>query len=391
MARLGDVATFIRGTTFKPADVVPPDTPGTVRCLRTKNVQTTLDLDDVWAIDQQLARRRDQTLRFGDILVSSANSWNLVGKCSWIPKLEWPATFGGFVTVLRAKDCIDSRYLYHWFSSPRTQALARSFGQQTTNISNLNLNRCLDMELPLPPITQQRRIADILDGADELRAKRRQALARLDDLTQAIFFDMFGRANSSNEDWPVRRLGDVADFFAGSSLPDGEPFCSQPDGHFLIKVSDMNRPGNEVRLVVSQLWRRTPGARAATCPAGSLVIPKRGAAIATNKKRITTRASILDPNLMAITPKPADLDLSYLYQWFAEFDLSAITSGSSVPQLNKQDLRPIPIVIPPIGAQREFALLRARIGEIGESHRSQITQLDTLFSSLQQRAFAGQL
>jgi type I restriction enzyme S subunit len=84
---LGEVAEFVRGINFKPDDVVPTDTPDAVACMRTKNVQAELDLSDVWAVGQQFVKRDDQFLRTGDILVSSANSWNLVGKCCWIPDL----------------------------------------------------------------------------------------------------------------------------------------------------------------------------------------------------------------------------------------------------------------------------------------------------------------
>ena len=190
---LGDVASFIRGITFKPSDIVPVGSPGSVACMRTKNVQSELDLSDVWGIPESFVKRADQYLLTGDLLVSSANSWNLVGKCCRVPQLHWPATFGGFISVLRGDPSqIEARYLYNWFSSPRIQVTVRSFGQQTTNISNLNVGRCLRLCLPLPSLPEQRRIAEILDKADALRAKRRAALAHLDTLTQSIFLDMFG-------------------------------------------------------------------------------------------------------------------------------------------------------------------------------------------------------
>jgi type I restriction enzyme S subunit len=120
--------------------------------MRTKNVQSDLDLSDVWGIPESFVKRDDQYLQTGDVLVSSANSWNLVGKCCWVPDLPWRATFGGFISVLRGdREKINPRYLYHWFSSPRIQTTVRSFGQQTTNISNLNVERCLRLALPLPP------------------------------------------------------------------------------------------------------------------------------------------------------------------------------------------------------------------------------------------------
>ena len=190
---LAEVAEFVRGINFKPDDVVPVGVLGSVVCMRTKNVQTELDLSDVWAVDKSFVKRENQFLQMGDVLVSSANSWNLVGKCCWIPELPWRASFGGFVTVLRPdKGKVEPRFLYRWFSSNRVQALLRSFGQKTTNISNLNIDRCLKLKIPLPPLEEQKRIAEILDRAEELRSKRREAIAQLDSLTQAIFLVQFG-------------------------------------------------------------------------------------------------------------------------------------------------------------------------------------------------------
>lgn len=208
--KLGDVAEFIRGITFKPDDVVPLHAEDAVVCMRTKNVQSVLDCDDLLAVPSQFVRRQDQYLSEGDILVSSANSWNLVGKCCWVPALPWRAAFGGFISVLRGNSArVDRRYLYWWFASGRTQALLRSFGQKTTNISNLNIERCLQLDVPLPSLPEQRRIATILDKAEILRTKRHEALAQIDRLTQSIFVEMFGDPLTNPNRWERKRLHEL--------------------------------------------------------------------------------------------------------------------------------------------------------------------------------------
>ena len=243
----------------------------------------------------------------------------------------------------------------------------------------------------LPPLEEQRRIAAILDQADALRAKRREALAQLDSLTQSIFIEMFGDPIQNTMCWQVENLESVADFFAGNSLPAGVPYERQVGGHLLMKVSDMNLSENEQFITRCQSWTAAGGARSATCPAGSVVVPKRGGAISTNKKRITTRATILDPNLMAIAPRRSLLNLSYLYQWFMRFDLASISSGSSVPQLNKQDLAPLKIQVPPLALQQAFATRIQAVESLKATHRTAMAESDALFASLQHRAFAGQL
>ena len=147
--RLGEVASFIRGVTFKPADKVEAGE-GAVAVMRTKNVQTTLDRSDEIHIPRVLVKNPNKYLREKDILVSSANSWNLVGRSCYVNELASPAVIGGFVTALRVHEDFSPEWLYAWFSSAEVQATLRSFSSQTTNIANLNLKRTLELRVPVP-------------------------------------------------------------------------------------------------------------------------------------------------------------------------------------------------------------------------------------------------
>ncbi|TXS20869.1 hypothetical protein EAO71_30685 [Streptomyces sp. ms191] len=173
-------------------------------------------------------------------------------------------------------------------------------------------------------------------------------------------------------------LGDVANFYAGASLPAGEDFVGQSGGYLLAKVSDMNLPGNERTLSRTRGWSAVAGAKSATAPAGSLVLPKRGGAIGTNKKRILERACILDPNLMAVEALPERLDKGYLYHWFQSFDLSSIVNGSTVPQLNKKDLAPLRLPLPPVDVQQRIAQVLDQVDALRDKRREAIARLGAL-------------
>ena len=216
--RLGDNAKLIRGITFKPVDKCDPHDEGTVVCMRTKNVQATLDASDLISVPRSLVRNSEKMLSTGDILVSSANSSNLVGKCCQVPKLQYPSTAGAFISILRPKtEKLESSYLYRWFSSDEIQRRLRSFANQTTNISNLNHKKTLELQIPLPALAEQRRIAGILDAADALRAKRREALAQLDTLLQSTFLDMFGDPVTNPMGWDSSALGKVGEVITGNT------------------------------------------------------------------------------------------------------------------------------------------------------------------------------
>lgn len=184
---LGDVAAFVRGVTFKPADVSGEGVP----VMRTKNVQKRLDLSDVIRIPADLVRNEDKYLRPGDTLVSSANSYNLVGKCCFVRELPERSAIGGFVAALRPGPDVDPVFLHHWFNSDRIQETVRSFGNQTTNISNLNIKRTLTLRLPDVPLAAQREFAAVVAKIDAQRERIERALALEDELFASLQYRAF--------------------------------------------------------------------------------------------------------------------------------------------------------------------------------------------------------
>jgi type I restriction enzyme S subunit len=394
LVALGDVAEFIRGITFKPNDVEDGPTDTNIDCLRTKNVQAVLDTRDVWAIDPSFVKRPNQFVTEGDILISSANSWNLVGKCSWIPRLARPTAFGGFVTVLRRRDdSVDSRYLFHWFSSDRVQRTIRSFGNQTTNISNLDLKRSASLTLPLPPLDEQRRIAAILDKADELRNKRRRALARLDDLAPAIFHDMFGDPVSNSRGLPCKPLTEVGHLYSGGtpSKADPEnwvgslPWFSPKD----LKRDDLFESADHI---AEDLPARSSLKR---LPKDTVAFVVRGMILAhTFPVSVIRVESTVNQDMKAVIPRES-IDPDFLATCLrvqAGRVLTLVdTAAHGTKKLDARALSNIPILVPGLEAQAEFARRVAVVGLLRAQHGAQLAELDALFSSLQHLAFRGEL
>lgn len=387
---LGDVAAFVRGITFKPDDVVPVDTPGAAACMRTKNVQAELDLSDVWGIPESFVKRDDQYLIPGDMLVSSANSWNLVGKCCWVPNLPWRSTFGGFISVLRPNPAkVEPRYLFRWFASDRTQATVRSFGQQTTNISNLNIDRCLKLKLRIPPLLEQRRIAKILDKADALRAKRRTALAQLETVTQSIFLEMFGDPVLNTRGWPKKKLSSLGTVERGVSkhrprnapelLGGPHPFVqtgdiANCDGYIRSFTSTYSDAG----LRQSRLW-----------PTGTLCIT-----IAANiaKTGVLTFDACFPDSVVGFRAKEA-ATVEYVRGWlsFLQASLEDLAPESAQKNINLEILRGLDVPTPEVDLQRTFASRVAAVEKLKLPARASLAELGNLFRSLQHSAFRGEL
>ena len=400
--RLVDHATLIRGITFKPVDKCDPGDEGAVVCMRTKNVQATLDASDLIAVPSRLVKNPEKMLSTGDILVSSANSWNLVGKCCQVPKLQYPSTAGGFISILRPKTKkLESSYLYRWFSWGEIQRKLRSFANQTTNISNLDHKKTLELQIPLPPLAEQKRIANILDAADALRAKRREALAQLDTLLQATFLDMFGDPITNPMGW---RVGRLEDYFSetragtccgpfGSALKkheyvqDGIPVWGIDNvkpNQFIQKRSLFITPAKFARL------------RRYSVEHGDILISRAGTVGRMCVAVPTVERSIIGSNLIRLTLNPAAMLPVYfacLYTFCGDRlpGLRASGDDKSYSFLNTTRLKSLVVPLPHLDLQHHFAAIVQSVAQQRTRQRAHLAELDTLFASLQSRAFRGDL
>jgi type I restriction enzyme S subunit len=384
---LGDVARFLRGITFKPDDVVEPGTEDSVVCMRTANVQSDLDQSDLLAVPKQFVRRDELYLRETDILVSTANSWNLVGKCCWVPRLDYEATAGGFISILRADPGkIVPRYLYYWFNSDAVQHLVRLCGRQTTNISNMSFERCEALEIPLPPLPEQRRIADILDKAEAIRRKRGVSAKAAKELESSLFQQFFtsrvGRlvgkhieTDSSSkgcdliaEGWMRTNLGAEITLQRGVDI-----------------TKSIHRPG-PVPVISSggiSGYHDTPYVN--------------GPGVLLGRKGSVGSVHFIDepywPHDTTLWVREFNgNDARFVYHFFRHFPIKEYEASTANPSLNRNNLHPVQVWWPPKPLQKAFADVIIKLTK--ETHPKQIaalTHCEELFNSLVQQAFRGEL
>ena len=168
-------------------------------------------------------------LRLGDLLV--ARMPDPLGRCCVFPGDSMPCVTVVDVCVIRPNQHrVDNRYLMHVINAPhgRRRIARHMTGTTRRRISRKNLST---VEIPLPPLTEQKRIARILDAADALRAKRREALAQLDTLLQSTFLDTFGDPVTNPMGWERKPLGEVIRVRSGDGLVSKDMV---PDGRYPV-------------------------------------------------------------------------------------------------------------------------------------------------------------
>ncbi|TLM84012.1 restriction endonuclease subunit S [Pseudarthrobacter sp. NamE2] len=271
-----------------------------------------------------------------------------------------------------------------------------SFG--ATNRQRVKEEVFLNLRLELPPLDEQRRIAAILDKADDLRTKRREALAHLDTLTQSIFHSMFGDPESS---WPELTIEDLADRHKGA-IRTG-PFGSQlltseftDEGIAVIGIDNAvsNQFAWKERRYISPEKYQT--LRRYTVRPGDLLVTIMGTLGRCAVVPSDIPPAINTKHLCCITLNRKMAVPEWLHSYFLRSDaasqyLRQTTKGAIMGGLNMGIIKKMPVLLPPLELQHTFANRVAAVERLKELHRKHLTELDVLFVSLQHRAFRGEL
>ena len=149
-------------------------------------------------------------LRPGDILFNNTNSPELVGKTAVFRDFGEPVVFSNHFVRLRVDEKrVDPQYLAAWFTKQWKNKVFENLCTQWVNQAAVRKEDLLELKLPLPPLTEQKRIASLLARADRLRRLRRTAHDLGDALIQSVFLEMFGDPKTNPNKWKKAKLGDV--------------------------------------------------------------------------------------------------------------------------------------------------------------------------------------
>jgi type I restriction enzyme S subunit len=253
------------------------------------------------------------------------------------------------------------------------------------------------ISIPLPPLEEQRRIAAILDQAETLRTQRRQALAHLDTLTQSLFLDMFGDPASNPKKWTCLSVGDTAIKF--SDGPFGSNLKSSHYTETGVRVIRLQNIGvgelvDKDKAYVSE--DHFSKLRKHECLPGDVLIgtlgePNLRACI----QPLSLVRSLNKADCVQLRPNPQIANAAYLCallnQPAVEEMAQDLMQGQTRVRISMGRLRGLAIPVPPLALQQTFATRIQAIEALKATHRAALAQLDALFASLQQRAFAGEL
>ena len=293
------------------------------------------------------------------------------------------------------KEGVSRDYLFYFLRTPDAVNLATS-RCSGANLPRLGPKQLASFQIPLPPLDEQKRIAGILDAADALRAKRREALAELDTLLQSTFLDMFGDPVTNPMGWETPALSEVTDeiyryptYFGIVYQNEGVP---EIRGELIGKAGKLDTDCDRLRFISQTTSNRFPRTRLI---AGDLVMSVRGTIGKVGIVPPELCEANITANLIRISPNRSKISPVYLLhvalgRYFVDA-LSQASSSTTIKTIKASDLKAIPIPLPPLERQGRFGAVVESVERQEASQRTHLTELDTLFTSLQARAFRGDL
>jgi type I restriction enzyme S subunit len=248
----------------------------------------------------------------------------------------------------------------------------------------------------LPPLAEQRRIAEVLDRAEALRAKRRAALAQLDPLTQSIFLDLFGDPTTNPKRWQRIKLGEMVERITKGESPKWQGFEYQDDGALFVTSENVRLGSIDLtapKFIPLEFNRKL--SRSELKP-GDLLVNLVGASI--GRSCVFPgydRPANINQAVAVITIDASRLDHTFLAGLLTSEQGQSLLLSNRVEgaraNISLTDLRELNLPVPPFPLQCEFARRVRAVEKLKTAQRASLAELDALFASLQHRAFRGEL
>lgn len=281
----------------------------------------------------------------------------------------------GDITVIEAiPDKVDPLLLPFIIQNDKffDYAVSRSAGGLSPRVKWEHLK---DYEFDLPPIEEQRILADKLWAAYRLKESYKKLLTATQEMVKSQFIEMFGSKK------PNARIADVSSVVSGKSI--AKELEDIPGDVAYVKVGDFNLPENGKYILASSRYVTSDNADSSKrIPSGTVIFAKNGAASMSNKKRLTAIECCIDMNTLAVIPNPQKLDSEFLYGILDSFDLSSCVRQGAVPSISPHAIEEIEIFIPPFEEQLSFSNLCKQADKSEFELRKSIEAIDQVIKSL---------
>ena len=301
----------------------------------------------------------------GDLIMSCSGT---MGKIAIVPETIKTGIINQALLKLTPSSKLDLNYLKYWLESKSFQFTLNenTHGAAIKNVASVSVLK--EIEILLPPLAEQKRIAATLDKADAIRRKRQQAIKLADDFLRSVFLDMFGDPMVNPKGWPIQPWSQVLKIINGKN----QKAVQDENGQYPIMGS-----GGEMARANDYL-----------SPENSVIIGRKGNI---NKPILVKEKYWNVDTAFGLVPDRNKISHNYLY-WFCKlFNFEKLNKTVTIPSLTKADLLEIKIPIPDQVLLQKFDALVEKLEAIHELKLNSEKEALNAFNSLSKKAFAGEL
>ncbi len=326
-------------------------------------------------------------LKENDLLISLTGN---VGRVGLVIKENLPAVLNQRV----AKIIVDTNkilvpYLFYFFRNPvvQSQLIANGKGIAQKNIGSTDIENLLIL---LPSLNEQKRIVSVLDQADELRRKRKQAMELLDECVKAVFYDMFGDPVKNAKNFKKEHLGLISKISTGSTP--NRDIKEYYNGEIpWVKTTEVN--GNIIMTTEETITKK--GLENSSCkifPKDSIILAMYGQGKTRGRVGVLGIDASTNQACAVILPN-SRYNTSFLFflLHLQYQNLRNLGRGGNQPNLNLSILNNFPVIFPNLAMQSEFSNFYIEVNLIKQKMYEQSKELDNQFNVLMQKAFKGEL
>lgn len=388
LVAIGDVAEILSGNAWKSSQFTN-ESEGRLPIIRIQNISDVATDFIYWdgvALEKYI-------IKDGDLLLSLSGNVKL---CEW--------SFGNAllnqrIVKLAPTACVDKRYFY--WALHRVVAEIEAMARHAV-IANVSVTDLKEFQIPLPPLSEQKRIAVILDKADAIRRKRQQAIQFADDFLRAVFLDMFGDPVTNPKGWEVKLLKDLSLKIHSGNTPKGGKENYVESGVVFLRSQNVWKRKiilDDVAYIDSATHKKMAGSSLRN---QDILMTKTG--------RFNTENSSLGRAAMFCGEDDSANVNGHVYlirlgekvdkkfvlfiltmSEYYEYIRSVCVGGIDKRQLNKEHLENFPIIFPSAEMQRKFSGVMDMVENVQAKAANALQGAETMFDALSQKAFSGQL
>lgn len=393
IVKLHSVCEIKNGFAFKSDEYRDSGTP-LLRISSFDDGEVAIDEKTIYVDKAFLKTKKDFIVERGDVLIALSGA--TTGKYG-IYNHDFPSLLNQRIGLLKsgASKELSDKYFFYYLGVLKDEILRKAGGAAQPNISTKTIG---ELEIPLPPLSTQKKIASILDAADTYRQKTKALIAKYEELTQSLFLDMFGDPVRNEKGWELKTLKSCASKIGSGSTPRGGKESYQDSGISLIRSMNVydNRFKYDNLAFINE--EQALKLKNVTVEKNDVLFNITGASVCRSTivpenvlpARVNQHVSILRTKRDIVTP----MFLSHLLisENVKIFLLGIGSFGGAVMEaITKEQLENYMIILPPINLQNQFAERVQKIEAQKAQAQQSLEKAEELFNSLLQRAFNGGL